>query len=113
MSFELSTDSETWQHKAVKKWVIFIKVVIKDLLLILFSLNMTDNLFVSKSLITPCILFIDNKRNVIKTFIDTNTTKYAFIDKITVHIICENLEISFISLSKLKLIKDFDRYLMK
>ena len=74
---------------------------------------MTNDSFISESLITPCILFNDNKRNAIKAFIDTDATEYAFIDETTVHIICKNLEINLISLSKLKLIKDFDKHLTK
>ena len=85
----------------------------KDLLLISFSLNMTDDLFTSESLVTTYILFNDSKRNAIKAFIDTDATKYAFIDEITVHIIYENFEISSISFLKLKLIKDFDEHLIK
>ena len=74
---------------------------------------MTDDSFISESLVTLYILFNDNKRNTIKAFIDTDIIEYVFIDEITVHIICESFRISFISLLKLKLIKDFNKYLIK
>ena len=85
----------------------------KDLLLISFSLSITDDFFVLESLIISCFLFNNIKRNTVKALIDTEATEYAFINEITVHIICENFEISSVSLSKLKLIKDFDKHLVK
>ena len=85
----------------------------EDSLLILFSLNITDDLFVSESLTTPCILFNNYKRNAIKAFVNTEATEYTFINETTVHIICENFEISLISLVKPKSVKDFDEHLTK
>ena len=74
---------------------------------------MTADFFTSESLITSYTLFNNIKRNTVKALIDTDATEYAFIDETTVHIICENLEISSVSLSKLKLIKGFDKHLTK
>ena len=96
-----------------QKYIVFIKVIIKDLLLILSSLSMTDNLFTLESLIISCILFNNKIRNIIKALIDTSATNYAFINKTTAHIICKNLSINIISLSKLKLIKYFNKHLTK
>ena len=74
---------------------------------------MADDSFTSEPLITSCILFNDNKRNAIKALVDTDATEYAFIDETTAHIICENLEISSIPLLKSKLVKGFNRHLVK
>ena len=74
---------------------------------------MADDSFASEPLITSCILFNDNKRNAIKALVDTDATEYAFIDEMTAHIICENLEISPIPLSKSKPVKGFDGHLAK
>ena len=76
-------------------------------------LTLTDDSFVSESLITPCTLFSNNKRNTVKALVNTNATEYAFIDEITAHIICENLEISLISLLKPKPVKGFNEHLAK
>ena len=85
----------------------------KGSLLISSSLSIADDSFASETLITSCILFNDNKRNAIKALVDTDATEYAFIDEMTAHIICENLEISPIPLLKLKLVKGFDGHLVK
>ena len=85
----------------------------RDLLLISSSSSLIDDLFVSESLITPCTLFNNNKRNTVKALVDTGATEYAFIDEITAHIICENLEISPIPLLKLKSVKGFNEHLAK
>ena len=82
-------------------------------LLILSSLSLTDDSFASEPLITPCTLFNNNKRNTVKALIDTDATKYTFINEITAHIICENLEINLISLLKLKSVKGFNEHLTK
>ena len=87
--------------------------MIEDSLLISSSLNMTDNSFTSESLIISYVLFNNIKRNTVKAFVNTKVTEYTFINKTTAYIICENLEISFISFSKLKLIKDFNKHLIK
>ena len=106
-------NSETWCDWVVKKQIVFIKVTVRDSLLISSSSDLTDNSFASESLITPCTLFNNNKRNTVKALINTDATEYAFIDEITAHIICENLEISLISLLKLKSVKGFDEHLAK
>ena len=77
------------------------------------SSSLVDDSFASEPLVTPCTLFNNNKRNTVKALIDTDATEYAFIDETTAHIICENLEISLIPLSKPKPVKGFDRHLAK
>ena len=106
-------NSETWCNWVVKKWIAFTKVMMRDLLLISSSSSLTDDSFASEPLVTPCTLFNNNKRNTVKALIDTDATEYAFINEITAHIICKNLEISLISLLKPKSVKSFDEYLAK
>ena len=77
------------------------------------SLSLTDDSFASEPLVTPCTLFNNNKRNTVKALVDTDATEYTFIDEMTVHIICENLEISLIPLLKPKPVKGFDEHLTK
>ena len=77
------------------------------------SSSLADDLFASESLITPCTLFNNNKRNTVKALVDTDATEYAFINETTAHIICENLEISPIPLLKPKPVKGFDEHLAK
>ena len=85
----------------------------RGLLLISSSSSLTDDLFASEPLVTPCTLFNNNKRNTVKALVDTGTTGYAFINEITAHIICENLRISPIPLLKPKSVKGFDEHLAK
>ena len=85
----------------------------RGLLLISSSLSLADDSFASEPLVTPCTLFNNNKRNTVKALVDTDATEYAFIDEMTAHIICENLEISLIPLLKLKPVKGFDEHLAK
>ena len=77
------------------------------------SLSLADDSFASEPLVTPYTLFNNNKRNTVKALVDTGATGYAFINETTAHIICENLEISLIPLSKPKPVKGFDEHLAK
>ena len=77
------------------------------------SSSLADDPFAPEPLVTPCTLFNNNKRNTVKALVDTDATEYAFINEMTAHIICENLEISLISLLKSKSVKDFDEHLTK
>ena len=78
------------------------------------SSSLTDDSFAPEPLVTPCTLFNNNKRNTVKALVDTGATEYAFIDEMTAHIICENLKISLIPLSKPKPVKGFnDEHLAK
>ena len=72
---------------------------------------MADDLFAPEPLVTPCTLFNNTKRNTVKALVDTGATGYAFIDKTTAHIICENLGINPIPLLRPKPIKGFDGHL--
>ena len=74
---------------------------------------MADDPFASEPLVISCTLFSNNKRNSVKALIDTDATGYAFIDETTAHIMCENLGINPIPLSKPKPIKGFDGHLAK
>ena len=82
-------------------------------LLISSSSSLADDPFAPEPLVTPCTLFNNNKRNTVKALVDTGATGYAFIDEMTAHIICENLGISPIPLSKPKPVKGFDGHLAK
>ena len=82
-------------------------------LLISSSSSLADDSFASESLVTPCTLFNNNKRNTVKALVDTGATEYAFIDEMTAHIICEDLGISLIPLLKPKPVKGFDEHLAK
>ncbi|SLM39138.1 hypothetical protein LPUS_09608 [Lasallia pustulata] len=74
---------------------------------------MADDPFAPEPLTTPCILFNNSKRNAIKALVNTGATGYAFINKTTAHIICKNLGISPIPLSRPKPVKGFDGHLAK
>ena len=106
-------NSGTWHDWVIKKWIAFIKVAVRGLLLISSSSSLADDSFASESLITPCTLFNNNKRNTVKALIDTGATEYTFIDEMTAYIICEDLEISLIPLLKSKSVKGFDEHLIK
>ena len=79
-------NSETWRDWVIKKQIVFTKVAVRDLLLISSSSSLTDDSFVSESLITPCTLFNNNKRNTVKALVNTDATEYTFINEITAHV---------------------------
>ena len=76
-------------------------------LLIILSSLLPDDLFTNKALVVSCTL---GNRGQIQTcfLLDTGATGIMFIDKKMVHHVCHVLQISLISLAKLKLLKKFD-----
>ena len=64
--------------------------------------------FVKKSLIISCILFFDSNQHKLKTLIDIDTTRYAFIDRQIAQFVCDILHMKFVSLLKSRFFIEFD-----
>jgi len=92
--------------------VTFIKDVMKDVL-ISSTMSSSNDLFVSKSLTTECILSSNEISYSLKSLIDTEAADYSFIDELIAQNVCDHLQIESLSLIKLKSIRKFDDHYAK
>jgi len=95
-----------------KKLVTFIKDVMKDVL-ISSTISSSNDLFVSKSLTTECVLFSNEINYSLKSLIDTEAADYSFIDELIAQNVYDHLQIELLSLIKLKSIREFDDHYAK
>ena len=68
----------------------------------------TFNRFQDNSLMIKCTLVFDKYEHNLQTLVNTNVTKYAFIDEKIAQLVCETLQITFVMLSRSKLVNEFD-----
>jgi len=92
--------------------VTFIKDVMKDVL-ISSTISSSNDLFVSKSLTTECVLFSNEINYSLKSLIDTEAADYSFIDELIAQNVYDHLQIELLSLIKLKSIREFDDHYAK
>jgi len=92
--------------------VTFIKDMMKDVL-ISSTTSSSNDLFVSKSLTTECVLSSNEISYSLKSLIDTEAADYSFIDELIAQNVCDHLQIKSLSLIKLKSIREFDDHYAK
>jgi len=92
--------------------VTFIKDAMKDVL-ISSTMSSSNDLFVSKSLTTECVLSSNEISYSLKSLIDTEAADYSFIDELIAQNVCDHLQIESLSLIKLKSIRRFDDHYVK
>ncbi len=90
----------------------FIKDMMKDVL-ISSTTSSSNDLFVSKSLTTECVLSSNEISYSLKSLIDTEAADYSFIDELIAQNVCDHLQIKSLSLIKLKSIREFDDHYAK
>ncbi len=90
----------------------FIKDVMKDVL-ISSTISSSDDLFALKSLTTECVLSSNEINYSLKSLIDTEAADYSFIDELIAQNVCDHLQIKFLSLIKLKSIREFNDHYAK
>jgi len=92
--------------------VTFIKDVMKDVLISLITSMLNDS-FASESLTTECVLSSNEISYSLKSLIDIEAADYSFIDEVIAQIVCDQLQIKFLTLTKTKLIQEFDDHYAK
>ncbi len=76
-------------------------------------MSSSNDLFVSKSLTTECVLFSNEINYSLKSLIDTEAADYSFIDELIAQNVYDHLQIELLSLIKLKSIREFDDHYAK
>ena len=76
-------------------------------------MSSSDDLFASKSLTIECVLSSDEISYSLKSLIDIEAADYSFIDKLIAQNVYDHLQIEFLSLIKLKSIREFDNHYAK
>ncbi len=84
----------------------------KDVL-ISSTMSMSDDSFASESLITECVLSNNEISYSLKSLIDIKAADYSFIDEVIAQIVCDQLQIEFLTLIKAKSIQEFDDHYAK
>jgi len=93
--------------------VTFIKDAMKDVL-ISSTMSMSDDSFASESLTIECVLSSNEINYSLKSLIDIEAADYSFIDEVTAQIVYDQLQIEFLTLIKVKSIREFnDHYANK
>jgi len=92
--------------------VTFIKDAMKDVL-ISSTTSSSNDFFASKSLTIECILSSNKISYSLKSLIDIEAADYSFIDELIAQNVCDHLQIEFLSLIKLKSIREFDDHYAK
>jgi len=83
--------------------VTFIKDAVKDVL-ISSIMSMSDDSFTFISLTTEYILSKNEISYLLKSLIDIEAADYSFINEVIMQIVCDQLQIKFLTLIKAKLI---------
>jgi len=92
--------------------VTFIKDAVKKILISLTT-SISDDSFTSKSLITECILFSNEINYSLKSLTNIKAVNYSFINEVIAQIIYDQLQIKFLTLIKLKFIREFNDHYVK
>jgi len=92
--------------------VTFIKDAMKDVL-ISSTMSSSNDLFVSKSLTTKCVLSSNEINYSLKSLIDIEAADYSFIDELIAQNVYDHLQIESLSLIKFKSIREFNDHYAK
>ncbi len=84
----------------------------KDVL-ISSMMSMSDNSFASESLTTECVLSSNEISYSLKSLIDIEAADYSFINEVIAQIVCDQLQIEFLTLIKAKSIQEFNDHYAK
>ncbi len=76
-------------------------------------INMSDDSFTSESLTIECVLSSNEISYSLKSLIDIKAADYSFIDEVIAQIVCDQLQIKSLTLSKAKSIQEFDDHYVK
>ncbi len=76
-------------------------------------MSMSDDSFASESLTTECVLSSNEISYSLKSLIDIEATDYSFIDEVIAQIVCNQLQVKFLTLIKAKSIREFDDHYAK
>jgi len=71
-------------------------------MLISSIISMSDDFFASESLTTEYILSNNEISYLLKSLIDIEAADYLFINKVIMQIVCDQLQIKFLTLIKAK-----------
>ncbi len=82
-------------------------------MLISSTTSMSDDSFASESLTIKCVLSSNEISYSLKSLIDIEAADYSFIDKVIAQIVCNQLQIEFLTLIKAKSIREFDDHYAK
>ncbi len=74
---------------------------------------MSDDSFASESLTTECVLSSNEISYSLKSLINIEAADYSFIDEVIAQIVCDQLQIKFLTLIKAKSIREFDNHYAK
>jgi len=75
--------------------------------------SMLDDSFAFESLIIKCVLSNNEISYSLKSLIDIEAADYSFIDKVIAQIVCDQLQIKFLTLIKAKSIQEFNHHYVK
>ncbi len=84
-----------------------IKDAMKDVL-ISSMMSMSNDSFASESLTIECVLSSNEINYSLKSLIDIKAADYSFINEVIAQIVCDQLQIEFLTLIKAKSIREFD-----
>ncbi len=84
----------------------------KDVLISL-TMSMSNDSFTSESLIIECVLSSNEISYSLKSLIDIEAADYSFINEVIAQIVCDQLQIKFLTLIKAKSIQEFDDHYAK
>jgi len=92
--------------------VTLIKDAMKDVL-ISSMMSMSNDSFASESLTIECVLSSNEINYSLKSLIDIKAADYSFINEVIAQIVCDQLQIEFLTLIKAKSIREFDDHYAK
>ena len=81
--------------------------------LISSTASMPDDPFAPEPLTTECVLSSNGISYSLKSLVDTGAAGYSFIDEVTAQIVCDQLQIEPLALTKAKPIRGFDGHYAK
>ncbi len=84
----------------------------KDVL-ISSMMSMSNDSFASESLTIECVLSSNEINYSLKSLIDIKAADYSFINEVIAQIVCDQLQIEFLTLIKAKSIREFDDHYAK
>ncbi len=84
----------------------------KDVL-ISSTTSMSDDSFASESLTTECVLSSNEISYSLKSLIDIEAADYSFVNEVIAQIVCDQLQIKFLTLIKAKSTREFDDHYAK
>ncbi len=81
--------------------------------LISSTISMSNDSFTSESLTIECVLSSNEISYSLKSLIDIKAADYLFINEVIAQIVCDQLQIKFLTLIKVKSIQEFDDHYAK